>query len=287
MRLDHYLIQKYSGFSRSFFQKYIKMEGVKVNGARIKKPHFEVSETDRLEVTDAQFAAFAKEILNSKEAPRPSSLKILFEDAQIIVIDKAPGVTSEALTASFLPVHRLDKDTSGVLVMAKTLQAQAALQKQWQDRVVKKVYIALLKGKLEPKHGAIEAAVGRQRHHRTAMSISSSMGARSAFSEYRVKKYLSLPGGKKEPLSLVHIFPHTGRTHQIRVHFKSIGNPVVGDFLYGDKKLNEAAHELGLTRQFLHAMQLKLAHPLTHKKLDFVSELAKDCEDFLKKLGKF
>lgn len=220
----------------------------------------------------------------------------IYKGSGFIVADKPPFIRTEDFSRGFLPVHRLDKDTSGVLVLARDLPTQAALQKQWKERKVKKTYIALVAGLLSPKQGAIEGAIFRSLKDRKKMTVSNSLKARSAYTEYKVERYYELSGsdfsdqkggGSGAVISLVRFFPETGRTHQIRVHAAAIGYPVIGDFMYGNKKLNAFFEErFGLTRQFLHALRLEFVHPVTKKKIAVEAPLPKDLEDVLKKIPK-
>ncbi|MCL2679524.1 MAG: RluA family pseudouridine synthase [Dehalococcoidia bacterium] len=223
--------------------------------------------------------------------PEDIPLKIVYEDADLLVVDKpagmtvhpAPGSPAHTLANAVLAhlpsisggdsvrpgiVHRLDKDTSGLIVVAKTPQAHENLAAQFRSRTVKKTYIALVTGRLTPPEGIIDAPVGRDRSHRQKMTVTSR--GRSARTAYRVMEYL--PG-----YTLVEARPETGRTHQIRVHFTSIGHPVAGDATYGGN-----ADIVG--RQFLHAHRLSFALPSTGKTVEFISELANDLQEALDRL---
>lgn len=185
-------------------------------------------------------------------------------------------------------------------MVAKNQQAQAALQKQWQEKTVQKTYLALVKGQLHPEKGAIEAGIARSQRDRKKMAVSSSVKARAAYTEYKVLKYFpdatsrsftvakqKLPQSSKASIgaTLVSLFPKTGRTHQIRVHLSSIGHPIIGDTLYGDEKLNKKnEQEYGLRRQFLHAHKLALKHPSTGKRVTYTSKLPEDLDKALRKL---
>lgn len=264
-------------FSRSFFQKFIRRFGVKVNGKLMKKPHCAVSATDRISLDIVNLRRFLDESKTQDLVPfsLPSD-QIIFNGKDFFVVDKPPGIRTEDITSGFLAVHRLDKDTSGVLVIAKNQGTQAALAAQWSARCVKKTYIALVKGKLEPKKGAIEAPIFRSSLDRKKMAVSSSKKARPAYTEYEVIKHF-------QPCTLIKLFPKTGRTHQIRVHLASIGHPVISDSLYGDKQLNKKIEQkYGLRRQFLHASELTLKHPKTKKNMTFASQLPEDLEMVLR-----
>jgi len=221
--------------------------------------------------------------------PEDIPLSILYEDDDVMVIDKPAGLTVHPAPAhpghtlmnaiiSHVPglageegtlrpgiVHRLDKDTSGLILAAKNRQAQAELMAQFQKREVKKVYLALVRGRLSPEQGVIEAALGRDLHNRKKMAVVSR--GRSAATEYRVVEYL---GG----YTLLEVMPKTGRTHQIRVHLAAIGFPVVGDATYG-------AGSPYLKRQFLHASRLGFRLPSSGEFVEFTAELPADLKQAL------
>lgn len=296
VRVDILLRQRFPEASRVFLQKLIRDGLVRVNGKLIQKSHQMVSPEVRVECT-------FPEPQKSHIEPKVGSLHIIFEDRDIIVLDKPAGIsvhpsltdTRDTLVSFLLAhcrnlsgiggvlrpgiVHRLDKDTSGLLVVAKNDLAHRALSAQFSARTVEKEYIALVKGVLPSKRGRIEAPIGRSKHDRKKMDVTLRHGSREAFTEYEVRKNFG------NDACLVRVFPKTGRTHQIRVHFASIHYPVIGDSLYGDKKLNKKfAEEFGLHRQFLHAVKLAFIHPGTKKKMCFTSKLPKDLETILLKL---
>jgi 23S rRNA pseudouridine1911/1915/1917 synthase len=214
-------------------------------------------------------------------------LRIVYQDEDVIVVDKPPGLTVHpaaghprgtlvnALLAlcpelaeirgTLRPgiVHRLDKDTSGLLAAAKNEAAQANVARQLKDRQVHKVYLALVQGRLQRPEGVIDAPIGRHPRRRQRMAVVE--GGRQALTRYRVREYL------REAYSLVEVEPLTGRTHQIRVHFASIGHPVVGDRVYG-----KASELVG--RQFLHAWRLGFRLPKGGRYREFESPLAADLE---------
>jgi 23S rRNA pseudouridine1911/1915/1917 synthase len=159
-------------------------------------------------------------------------------------------------------VHRLDKDTSGLLVVARTDEAQQALASQVAGREVDRVYLALARGHLESRTGTIDAPIGRERRTRTRMAVSGA-GAREARTHFTVLELLPTD-------SFVEVKLETGRTHQIRAHFAAIEHPLVGDPTYG------AGEAYGLARQFLHAHRLAFAHPSSGERLEFTSELPAD-----------
>lgn len=228
--------------------------------------------------------------------------KIIYQDNEILVLDKPSGwITNDATTTGDQPtvqgwlrrnfhgkagysfpisnfqllrsgiVHRLDKETSGVLVVAKTKEAFEGLQRQFKNREVEKSYIALVHGELKPEEGEIKAEVGRLPWRRDRFGILP--GGRESETWYKVIKYV----GEN---TLVEFFPKTGRTHQIRIHAKHIGHPIVGDEFYAGRKTARTDRKW-CTRLFLHAASIKFAHPKTKKVVEYKSELPKELQDVL------
>ena len=171
-------------------------------------------------------------------------------------------------------VHRLDRDTSGVMVVAKTEGAKKSLTKQFADREVEKTYLALVAGRLKDKQGRIEAPIGRDQRDRIKRKVSTAGDAREAITEFKVAEEF-------KEATLLEVKLLTGRTHQIRVHFLSIKHPVIGDPLYGSKKTNA---KLDPPRLFLHAWKLAFIHPKTKERVEFESGLPPKLEEFLGKL---
>ena len=178
-------------------------------------------------------------------------------------------------------VHRLDKETSGLIVVAKNDEAHRKLAAQFARREVSKTYIALVHGSLKKDHGTIAASISRDRVRRTRMTTRLA-GGRDAVSHYRAVRRLDAPYGK---FTLIEVKIDTGRTHQIRVHLSSLSHPVVGDQLYGApgelKGRGESTNPLSLPRNFLHAAELELAHPRTGEKIAFKSPLPAELQEFL------
>jgi 23S rRNA pseudouridine1911/1915/1917 synthase len=212
---------------------------------------------------------------------------IALQDDDVIVVDKGPGLvvhpsrghaqgTLAQLLASQLAggedwragvVHRLDRDTSGLLVLARTPQAHAALQAELASRRIEREYLALVEGRPPSRSGTIEAPVGRDPRVRTRMAVGGA-GQREATTHFELERALA-------GTSLLRVRLETGRTHQIRVHMRAIGHPVVGDPEYGTTGL------LGLRRQFLHATRLALDHPRTGERVELRSELPDDLRSAL------
>ena len=236
--------------------------------------------------------------------PEPLPLTILYEDPSIIVIDKPSGMVvhpaygnpSGTLVNALLYhckdlsgingvlrpgiVHRLDKDTSGVMVVAKEDGAFHHLVKQFKNRTVEKVYLAIVYGKFGQKEGLIDSAIGRHPNERKRMSTHAKRGRAAVTRWKRAEEF--------DSCTLLEIFPQTGRTHQIRVHLSSIGHPVLGDPLYGRKGRPGAIHDPALkecvkrmNRQALHAHRLKFEHPRTGERVQFVSPIPQDINGVL------
>lgn len=230
-------------------------------------------------------------------------LKILFEDNDLLVLDKPAGmiVNNSDTTAQVETVqdwvekrlkindlrlkndeesdfykragivHRLDKETSGILLVAKTPEAFLELQRQFKERIVKKTYIALAHGNIVPEEGIINVPVGRLPWNRKQFGVVA--GGREALTKYKVlsSKYYVF-GNTKEELTLLELYPETGRTHQIRVHLKHINHPIFGDALYAGRKTARDDRKI-LPRVFLHAAKISFLHPATHEILLFESSL--------------
>ncbi len=234
--------------------------------------------------------------------------RIIFEDEDMLIIDKPAGmVVNKADTTKNMMtvqdwiqrkfrisnggsefekrggiVHRLDKETSGILVIAKNEQAFANLQEQFKSRNVKKTYITLVHGELKPEVGEINVPIGRLPWNRTRFGVLAD--GREASSKYKVLgiKYLVLDK-VREPLSLVEVYPQTGRTHQIRVHMRHVGHPIFADELYAGRKVSKRDRKL-LPHHFLHASKIAFDHPRTGEKVEFESKLLPDLQEFLQGL---
>jgi 23S rRNA pseudouridine1911/1915/1917 synthase len=217
-------------------------------------------------------------------------LCIVYEDQDLLVVDKpagltvhpAPGHARHTLVNALLAhcadlsgvggvlrpgiVHRLDKDTSGLILVAKNDRAHAGLSRQLKERTVEKVYLALVRGRMERPEGVIEGAIGRDPRNRKRMAIVE--GGRAARTAYRVREFL-------DGTTLVEVAPSTGRTHQIRVHLAAAGHPIVGDALYG-----KPSDIIG--RQFLHAYRIAFRHPADSRSVEFESPLPADLVEALR-----
>lgn len=290
VRLDTWLGERLPEHSRSQWQAQIKAGRVRVNGEP-KKPHYLLKAGDAVEVERP--APRSVEIV-----PEDIPLDILFEDADLLVVNKpaglvvhpAPGHDSGTLVNALLHhcrdlegiggekrpglVHRLDKDTTGALVVAKTEKAMASLARQFKSRRVRKDYAALVWGRPEPAAGTIRTLVGRNPHDRKKMSARPASG-REAVTHYETAKSLG-------PVSLLRVRIETGRTHQIRVHLAHVGHPVVGDRQYGRARDTELPAPAA--RQMLHAERLAFRHPRTNEPMEFTAPLPEDMRRLLRAL---
>lgn len=272
-RLDSYLREEFPAVSRAAIQRLIAEGHIRVNGARAKANH-------RPRAGEEIDIVWPEPVRMSVEAV-PLALDILFEDEDLLVLNKAPGMVvhpsagheTETLVHGLLHhcrnqlsgiggvtrpgiVHRLDKETSGCLVVAKNDSSHQALAAQFAAREVEKVYHALACGEVRPLEGEIVAAIARHPTHRKQMAVRGQ--GREAATRYRVLE-------KFRDATLIEARPHTGRTHQIRVHLHHLGFPLAGDKLYGlrqNRRLSERTG-LNLPRQMLHAQRLAFHHPRT------------------------
>ena len=280
-RLDKYVGEKCPELSRTYAQRLIADGYVTVND-RVVKPGLKLSIGDRLRVA---IPPTTPGLLLPEAIP----LNIIYENDDLLVVDKpagltvhpAPGHPSHTLVNAILShfpdladvndslrpgvVHRLDKDTSGVMLVAKNRTAQLNLADQFKTHSVFKAYLVLVKGHLTPESGIIEAPMGRDPRNRKRMAVVAD--GKEARTEYRVIKYM-------DNYTLLEVMPETGRTHQIRVHLSAIGYPVVGDKVYGVKSSY-------LSRQFMHACRLGFKLPSTGEYVEFTSELPPDLEQAL------
>ncbi len=276
MRLDEALKTLFPEHSRTYFQFLIENEAVLLNQKKLKKREL-VKEGDLLEVS---FLATAPTEVTPQDIP----LSVIYEDDSIVVIDKpqgmvahpAPGNWEDTVANALLfhckgleydqddirpgIVHRLDKDTSGIMVLAKTYESHKALIEQFTSREVHKTYLALCAH--TPKVSVIEAAIGRHPTKRQQMSVLEE-GGKPAITHIET---LRSKGG----ISLIEAKPVTGRTHQIRVHLQHIGCPIIGDSIYGHAGLNK---NLGFSKQCLHSYSISFIHPKEKKRVQFSTSL--------------
>jgi len=313
MRLDLYLAHHFianaepgSGLSRAAIQRLIGEGRITLNGASA-KASTRIRLDDRIEIQP--WPAHPSKLV-SEALP----LEILYEDADCLAINKAPGVVVhpaagrptgtlvnallhhcpdlEGIGGERRPgiVHRLDKDTSGVMIVAKNAFALQSLLAQFKNRTVQKEYLALVWGKMEPEKGIIDRPIGRHRSDRKRMSsVHFLYKPREAVTEWRVEDRFMLDAGAKSRcwVTLLKLRPRTGRTHQIRVHLADLGYPLVGDKVYGHKhknamaKLPTAPLVSEFSRQALHAEKLVIDHVRSGRRMEFCAPLPNDLDDLL------
>ncbi|MBC8311365.1 MAG: RluA family pseudouridine synthase [Candidatus Marinimicrobia bacterium] len=293
VRLDQFLVKKLVDVSRSKIQLAIKSGQVLVDGEKLKSSAILKGD----EKVEGVLLVEVDEEINAEDIP----LDILYEDDDLAIINKISGMVVHpgsgnyngtlvnALVYHFKTlsglnnlrpgiVHRLDKDTSGLIVIAKNDKAHQSLSKQFADRTVKKVYKAIAWGNV-PAKGEVEGLIGRHPADRKAFKMVNNLG-RESLTRFIVEEHLS-------PLSFVTLYPKTGRTHQIRVHLKSIGHPILADDMYGGgKKMIKSFHVKytqilnrlfkNMNRVALHAEKLEITHPTTGDKMRFQAPIPDD-----------
>jgi 23S rRNA pseudouridine1911/1915/1917 synthase len=295
-RLDQFLSETNLNLSRSQAKHWIEKHHIFLN-QKPTKPSAHVKTGDMV-------SGFLPEPKPLSLKPESIPLTILYEDSSIIVIDKPPGMVvhpaygnpSGTLVNALLYhckdlggingvlrpgiVHRLDKDTSGVMVVAKDDEAYHHLIKQFKNRTVKKVYSAIVYGRFTQNEGLIDSAIGRHPSERKRMSTRTKKGKAAITRWKKVEDF--------DSCTFLEIFPQTGRTHQIRVHLSSIGHPLLGDPLYGRKGRPGTIHDPVLkecvkrmNRQVLHAQRLEFTHPRTGERVQFVSPIPQDIKEVL------
>ena len=294
-RLDLLVASRISGCSRSVAANLIRNGKIRVQGSA-KKPGYRAKTGDEI----CGYIPPPEPVLFK---PEPIPIDILYQDDDIIVVNKQPGIVVypapghyggtlvnallyhcpglEGVGQELRPgiVHRLDKDTSGVMVIAKNSAAHHNLAEQFKSRRVKKKYLALVYGRMESDSGTVSLPIGRHPVHRKKMSTHSRK-SRTAETTWRVRKRFALA-------TLVELSLKTGRTHQIRVHCAAIKHPVVGDPVYGGRKAGKSiAYDLfrSVSRQMLHAWRLEFTHPANQKTLSFETPIPRDIGDILEKL---
>jgi 23S rRNA pseudouridine1911/1915/1917 synthase len=278
-RLDAFLAAEGRMLSRAKAQKAIEEKKVKVNDARVTKPAQRLQEGDKVELLTDELSDEEASVI----APVDLHLSVLYEDAACMVINKPAGVSvhpgagmapdevtllsgiaflfndrSLPFSADSVLVHRLDKDTTGCLLVAKTPAAHLFLQNQFETRTVRKSYLALVAGVPKVAEATIDSPIGRSPSDRTQMTVFSSSKARDAQTTYRV-----LDAGKN--VALLECDLHTGRTHQVRVHLSSIGHPILGDGTYVNQLSERMSQEFGITSLCLHAWKLAFTSPADKK----------------------
>jgi 23S rRNA pseudouridine1911/1915/1917 synthase len=287
-RLDKVISAHVPDLSRALAQRLIKDGAATVNG-HPSKPSYRVQTGDEIVV-------HVPIELPEQVLPEDIPLDIIYEDDVLLVIDKPAGMvvhpgaghTSGTLVNAVLAhcpqltdvggadragiVHRLDKDTSGLLLVAKDEATHATLQRQFKHRQVTKTYLALVEDRVHPREGIIEAPIGRDKRQRKKMTVLRS--GREAQTTYRAVEYFANH-------TLLEIRPHTGRTHQVRVHLAWLGYPIVGDAVYGHRR-----QRLLRSRHFLHAARLRFTHPATGEEIEFEAPLPPKLVNVLDQLRK-
>ena len=287
-RLDHLLHERLPSYSRSRIQRWIHDERVQVNGSSARSAH-QVRTGDTIDVEPAEPPPL-------RAVPEAIPLSVLYEDQDVVAIDKPAGMVVHAgagvhsgtlvnallhrfdalseLGGALRPgiVHRLDRYTSGVLLVAKNDAAHRQLAAQFSGRQVEKVYLAMVHGRVKQESGRIEKPIARDPVRRTRMTARLSEG-RVAWSEYRVVRRFA-------HFTLLEVRIGTGRTHQIRVHLSSIGHPVAGDTLYGAP----ARLDPPLGRYFLHAHRIRFHRPSDGQEIPVISPLPAELQEWMARL---
>lgn len=284
IRLDKFLAERFSGHSRTYFQYLIDEKCVLVNGIPVKKQH-KISAGEQIEIS---FRLTPQIDVKPQAIP----LDILFEDQHLLVINKpvgmvvhpAPGAPMGTFANALLHhckeldpeefedlrpgiVHRLDKDTSGVLIGAKTQLAHQKLTEQFSNRKIEKRYLGICSG--VPKEGHFSAPIHRHPIHRQMMTVCEE--GKEAITDFKIL-------AKKGSLTLVEALLITGRTHQIRVHLRKLNCPLLGDALYGSDSINR---QYKIQRQLLHAYSIQFVHPISEKSLHITAPIPADMKNFI------
>ena len=286
-RLDIYIAENFNELSRTMIKKLIESNNILVND-KSEKVSYKVQANDNISI-DVPEAKETK--LKAQEIP----LDIIYEDSDIIVVNKPKGMvvhpangnpdgtlvnailsicknSLSGIGGELRPgiVHRLDKDTSGLIIVAKNDKAHINMSEQIKERNVKKTYIALVRGNVPEEEATINMPIGRSTKDRKKMAVTKN--GKQAITHFKVLKRYS-------KYTLLEIKIETGRTHQIRVHMAEIGYPVVGDAVYSNGK-----NEFGIEGQMLHAYKLDFMHPITNKHMELTAPLPQYFEEILKKL---
>ena len=308
-RIDKFLQSKITELSRTRLQSLIHNSEVKLNNNIVNNPAKKIKENDEIKIN---FPPPIKTIIK----PNKISLNILYDDKDIIVIDKPSGVVVHpgagnyentivngllykyqnklsGIGGKLRPgiVHRIDKDTSGIIVVAKNDNAHINLSKQFSQHTIKRTYEAIIWGSLKPQSGTVREKISRSSRNRQLMAVSKEKG-KTAITNYKTLKIFQNSDLPK--ISLLECKLETGRTHQIRVHMNFKGNPIVGDKSYGKskkkfKKINPVIEKKinNFNRQALHAKSLGFIHPSSKKEIFFEAKRPKDFEELIKTLEKF
>ena len=301
-RIDKFLSLKYPTYSRNYFLDLIKDYKVRVNNKSIKPSYF-IKVGDKIEIE------FIGSKLTEGAKGEDINLNIIYEDNDVLVINKQPGIVvhpaaghsggtlvnaiihyfpaitnvvydKESEISKLRPglVHRLDKDTSGVIIIAKNARSMHSLSRQIQNHHAKKTYYAICYGWPKNESGQIVSHLGRHPKNRKKIANIGADKGKEAISNYKLIKHFETPLGK---YSLIEFGIKTGRTHQIRVHAADMGNPVLGDGFYGNRLSETLSNKLGIKRQLLHAKMLVIKLPGKNKEISFEAPLPKDFNEIL------
>jgi 23S rRNA pseudouridine955/2504/2580 synthase len=285
-RIDNFLLRRLKGVPKSHVYRVLRSGEVRVNSGRI-KPEYRLQIGDKVRVPPVRISE-----PNPRKA-KPLNLPVIFEDPALIVVDKPSGVAvhggsgvsygvieslrAERPQAKFLElVHRLDRDTSGLLMIAKKRSALVELHRMLREGEVGKIYTAVVKGRVEKSRFEMRESLHKYVTSAGERRVSVHAEGKSAITKISLLKANS-------EFSLLEVTLQTGRTHQIRVHLAHAGHPVLGDDKYGDFELNRAVAKQGVKRLFLHAGRLALTHPLTRQRLRFDAELPQDMRGFVER----
>jgi 23S rRNA pseudouridine1911/1915/1917 synthase len=288
-RLDHFLKDSLKDYSRNRIKKVIDSGGVYVNRKRALIASFSLTPDDHIEFYDE---------IDTKSVTLKKS-DIIYEDGHILAINKPANIPTQATYSSIKGtvleivknyyinkgieqyvrlIHRLDKGTTGVLLLSKTPEANKLLTAQFREKKVAKEYLALVSGAVKPESGTVETSINKVRGRRTKYE-NVKTGGKPAISEYGLKK-------KLKGHSLVTVRPKTGRTHQIRVHMAHLGHPILGDELYGGQtrllvKTKGKLNDINVARAMLHAKSLTLNHPVTKKRITLKAKMPEDMKNII------
>lgn len=284
-RIDNFLFEQNISLSRNKIQKLIKSGNLKINNMRCLSKSYVLSGNEEIILAGT-------DIFDKEKIPEPQKIEIsvIYEDSYLMGISKpagmvvhpAEGCRSGTLLNALLYynhkinpdkdfrggiVHRLDKDTSGIILIAKTMPAYDALSRLFKERKIIKFYTALVLGSFKEKSGIIDIPIARSKKDRKKMDVS--LYGRESQTEFKVLKSF-------KNCSLLEVQPKTGRTHQIRVHLNHIGHPIIGDKTYGNKETKILARSFGIKRHFLHAGRIIFNHPFSNTRTDITDRLPLD-----------
>ncbi len=283
-RIDNFLLRQLKGVPKSHVYRVLRSGEVRVNSGRV-KPDYRVRIGDKVRIPPVRVAA-----ANAKPPARPFGLPIVHEDSSLLVVDKPSGVAVHGGSGVSFGViellraarpeakllelaHRLDRDTSGLLIVAKKRSALVELHRMLRDGEVEKIYVAVVKGVPAKKQFDISDALHKYVNAKGERRVAVKEGGQSAVTKITLLE-------KSKDISLVQLRLMTGRTHQIRVHLAHAGHPVLGDDKYGDFELNRALARQGVKRLFLHAQRLGFKHPADGRAMAFESPLPDDMSRF-------